>query len=79
LLAADSSKYAAIQSTIEGVYSFADVKPGLYLIAVSFIGYRKTYSESINLTTRPIEVPVIQISPDSRTLNEATVYAKKLS
>lgn len=62
-----------------GNYSFENVAPGDYLVAVSMIGYKKTYSKPFALTARgpAVTVPVIQVASDTKSLKEVSIVAQK--
>lgn len=60
-----------------GNFSLSGIKPGMYKIAVSMIGYNDHKTETIKSTGNEITLPLITLVPDAGTLSTVSVTAKK--
>ncbi len=62
-----------------GVYEFENIKPGSYLISVTYSGYKKQCSNSfvITETNKMVTVPGIILQPAAGTLSAVTIESKK--
>ena len=54
-----------------------DLKAGIYTIQISFIGYKKRSIPSVNLSKSNIDLGVISLQSDNKTLEEVNVVAQK--
>jgi outer membrane receptor protein involved in Fe transport len=78
LLVADSALVKGTIAGEKGVYSFANVKPGNYILAFSGIGFEQKYSPGLTIAGRENRDMGIQKLTESKTeLATVTVAAKK--
>ena len=77
LSSADSSLVKGIATDENGEYQFKNIKYGEYLTLVSMVGYQKYYSNRTKIATPVFKFPVIQLEPETQSLSEVTVVAKK--
>ncbi|HLO60215.1 MAG TPA: outer membrane beta-barrel protein [Bacteroidales bacterium] len=75
----DSTLVDFTTSNTEGNFSIRNVKPGNYLLRISFVGYR-TYFKTI-ATTSPgniLDLGNIQLSAQNKSLGEVTVISERV-
>jgi len=80
LLRAKDSSTAKLAATDKGgAFTFADAKPGKYLVSVTAIGYKKAFSQLFEVTPEGpgVQLPGITLSPLNKNLADVTVTAKK--
>lgn len=77
LNAKDSTLVKASLTSIEGVYSFEKISNGVYRIAVSMVGYKRTFSEKFEVDNTNTIVPDLQLMSESKQLQEVVVTARK--
>ncbi len=76
LKAKDSSMAKAEVSDASGKYEFEGVKPGSYIIAVSSVGFNRSYSNAVTVSGGDnITVPAIALQQASGTMSGVTVAA----
>lgn len=63
----------------EGSYAFENIADGKYLIAVTAVGYQKSFSKpfAVDQQQRAIQLPVISLIPVSKSLTDVTITAKR--
>jgi outer membrane receptor protein involved in Fe transport len=66
-----TSKGAA--ADIEGIYSIPNIKPGVYTLEVTYIGYKKTILTAIKLKAGEKKVLNIKLTPTLLTLDQEVV------
>jgi outer membrane receptor protein involved in Fe transport len=75
----DSSAVAGVITLTDGVFMFEKVKPGNYLVKVSFVGYS---ADGKNITVEPgqtdVLVDTILLTETTTSLNEVTVVGERL-
>ncbi len=59
----------------QGVFVFKNVKPGNYVLRISFIGY-KTLTQNIVVSDQPLQVGTLSLQADSKRLKEIKVTGK---
>ena len=59
----------------QGVFVFKNVKPGNYVLRISFIGY-KTLTQNIVVNDQPLQVGTLSLQADSKRLKEIKVTGK---
>jgi len=75
---ADSTIYRGALTDDKGVYEFSHIKKGTYLLKVSTVGYKTTYSSEIPFDSiSDIEIPNIILQAEGVNLNEIAVTATK--
>jgi len=67
----------AVITNESGEYQFTDVGPGSYLVEAKMIGYASNRSGSFAIAKSDHSLSVIQLSNDSRKLQEVTVEGKR--
>jgi hypothetical protein len=79
LKSADSSLVKGVISDTSGKYSFKNIKNGRYLLNASFIGMRKVYSQTFEITSdkKTINVGTIYLANEKVQLKKVTVAVKK--
>lgn len=79
LRAKDSATVKMLAANKEGLYSFENIADGTYLVSVTAVGHRKSYSTILELNARQqfIQVPPIRLEPVSKDLAGVTVAAKR--
>ena len=74
----DSSLVKAAFTDKEGIYTFETVKDGAYLISITGIGYKKSYSDVLEIKAgTEVSTPAITMLPEVKGLKEVTVNGKK--
>lgn len=63
----------------EGLFEFENIKPGIYIVAVSQVGYTKVKSTLIQISpdNQQISIPAIVLNPQVQSLEGVTIEAKK--
>ncbi|MEO8087723.1 MAG: TonB-dependent receptor [Bacteroidota bacterium] len=63
----------------QGSFKFKNLKPGMYMVEVTFLGFETKTIDSLNVTEKKTSVSVgtVLLSPKNRVLNEATVEGEK--
>jgi len=79
LKAKDSTLVKGAITSETGYYEVENVPEGSYLIGANMVGFQKTYSApfSVSATTSTIQVPALQMTETSQTLDEVKVISKK--
>ncbi len=77
LNAKDSSLQKINITEKDGTVLFEQVKGGKYLLAVTFTGYKKVYTQPFLVSGGNLQIPDIHIEPLTRQLNEVTVKESK--
>lgn len=79
LKATDSTLVKGAISDASGGYIFENVGAGQYLVAAQQMGYHKTYSTpfAVDATHPAVELPVLAMIDESKSLAEVQVVAKK--
>lgn len=76
VLRADSTLLTGANTRADGAYSVASLKPGSYLLAVSFVGYRTEYRRfEMPKNRSSIQLSPVLLAPASFMLKEASVVA----
>jgi outer membrane receptor protein involved in Fe transport len=75
----DSTLVKGAVTAENGSFSIENVKQGTYLVAVSMIGYKKTYSAIFTLWEENSQhtLPLLTVAPEDRQLDEVKVTAQK--
>jgi len=74
----DSSKMKGVMTDTAGNFRIHDLKPGRYVVKISYIGYADFYSGMIDLTaTKQHHLKEIRLSADSKQLNTVTVSGQR--
>lgn len=79
LRAKDSTTVKLAAANKEGLFSFEQIPNGKYIISVTAIGYKKSYSKLFELTAqeKTAQVPAIRLVPLSKELTGVVVTAKR--
>ncbi|MGZ5192163.1 MAG: carboxypeptidase regulatory-like domain-containing protein, partial [Flavisolibacter sp.] len=78
LKATDSTLAKVGLSDKNGVYEFENIKAGPYLVSFSSVGFEKTLSQRIELTTEGIiQVPAVKLVQATKGLSEVTVQTRR--
>jgi len=79
LRAKDSSIAKISTSDNKGNFTFDNIAFGKYLVSISAVAHQKAYSETFELSANnsPLTVKTIRLLPQSKTLGNVTVTAKK--
>ncbi|KAA9347182.1 outer membrane beta-barrel protein [Larkinella humicola] len=77
LNAVDSSLAKGTASDQQGLYTFENVRTGRYVVRATAVGYQKTHSTVVDVTTGVTTVPPLALSEVSSKLAEVQVTAKK--
>lgn len=77
LNARDSSLTKGTASDGQGAYTFENVRAGQYLVRATAVGYQKTHSTILDVTTSPINAPTLALPDATGKLAEVQVTAKK--
>jgi len=75
----DSSVVTGMMATDEGIYNITNFKPGMYIIGVSMLGYKPTYSAPFVIKTsndHHHNDPIF-VEEDSHQIQDVNVVAKK--
>jgi hypothetical protein len=73
----DSSLVKVAVTDKEGRYEFINIKEGNYRIAISSIGYKKSFSNIIKVAGTSIEIPAMALVQISKDMGNVTVSAQK--
>src|SRR5215217_219674 len=73
----DSALVKVALTDKEGKYEFINIKEGKYLLSISSVGFKKSFSAPFDLAGNDVEVPVIGINQSSKDLSGITVTAQK--
>ncbi len=71
---------ALVKGTISGDlgnFSFQNIKPGSYIISVSFSGYKTYFSNEITVGKEEINIGIIKLLKEDKELSAVTVVARK--
>lgn len=76
---ADSALIKAELSGADGRYQFSGIKPGVYRVAVSMIGFERFMSDPLEARTDgfTVDFPTIRLRESAAALKEVTVTAQK--
>ena len=79
LRAKDSATVKISAADKDGKFFFENLADGKYIVAITAVGHRKSYSELIEINTQQqeVELPVINLEPVSKELAGVTVTAKR--
>jgi iron complex outermembrane receptor protein len=77
LQAKDSAIVKGTLSSESGIYIFANIKPGSYVVKVSAVGYQKASSKAFSVTGGEVTVPTLVLHATSRELSAVTVTGTK--
>ncbi len=78
LKAKDSTLVKGAITSETGYYEVENVIEGRYLISANMVGFQKTYSAAFDLKAgENVQVPVLQVTESTQTLQEVKVIAKK--
>jgi outer membrane receptor protein involved in Fe transport len=77
LTARDSSLVKGTISKETGIYEFDNVQPGQYRLSASAMGYASVRSQTVSVGTTAAKLPILTLSPATKTLGEVTVTAQK--
>jgi hypothetical protein len=75
--AKDSALVKGLASDDNGKFLFEQVAEGQYMTMVSMVGYQKEYSKTFKVANSQVILPATTLKPDTKSLNEVTVVAKK--
>ncbi|MEO5646970.1 MAG: outer membrane beta-barrel family protein [Chitinophagaceae bacterium] len=73
----DSSLVKISITDKEGDFLFENVKDGDYLVMATSTGYKKTYSSNVGINGNSVSVGVLQLTQQTKTLQEVSVLGKK--
>jgi hypothetical protein len=73
----DSSLVKGAVTTDAGTFRIENIKDENYLIAVSMIGYQKTYSAPFIMSQADVKLPLLTVHAENRQLGEVMVVAQK--
>lgn len=79
LHATDSTVSKGTTSNENGVFVFEKIKTGTYLVVVSMVGYKKSYSAPFTITAENqwVKLATMVVATNTTQLGNATVIAKK--
>ncbi|TAF96741.1 MAG: TonB-dependent receptor [Cytophagia bacterium] len=77
LKATDSTLVKGAVTTEQGRYELENVPFGRYVVAVTAVGYQKTFGTPFNLATPSLQLPDLTVSAVTQTLAEVKVVAQK--
>ena len=79
LRAKDSATVKISAANKDGKFFFENLADGKYMVAITAVGHRKSYSKliEINLQQQEVQLPVINLEPVSKELAAVTVTAKR--
>ncbi|WP_190277471.1 TonB-dependent receptor domain-containing protein [Adhaeribacter rhizoryzae] len=79
LSAHDSALVKGMLSGETGLYRFENVKPGPYLVSISAVGYKQTYSKTFTIHSEKqvIQLNTLVLAGRTRELQEVSVTEKK--
>ncbi len=79
LKATDSSLVKMAVTGKDGSFEFENIKPGMYLVVLSSVGYEKKVSEPFSITEsgNSVQLSSLQMSSAAKGLSEVTVTAKR--
>ncbi len=79
LRARDSGTVKLSVANKEGVYVFENMANGKYLVVITAIGHKKTYSQPIEIGAEQqmVQLPAINLIAVSKSLNDVTITAKR--
>lgn len=75
--AADTGTLFTTVTLTNGLYRFNNLPKGSYRVVATGVGYRSTSSSVFVYEGSPLELPVLTLAADIKTLNEVTVTARK--
>ncbi|MFB6453673.1 TonB-dependent receptor domain-containing protein [Chitinophaga sp. Hz27] len=77
LKATDSSLVKGAVADISGKYEFESVKQGKYIIAATFVGMNRVYSNSFEVKNAPVVMPSITLTANTKSLKAVDVTARR--
>src|SRR5687768_14662302 len=77
LQAADSATVKTTLTAKEGIFSFSNINPGKYFVAITAAGYQKLYSALFTINNESVHLAPLQLQPLARTLAAVTVSSKR--
>ncbi|NIG57711.1 outer membrane beta-barrel family protein [Chitinophaga sp. Cy-1792] len=77
LKASDSSLVKGAVADIAGKYEFESVKQGKYIIAATFVGMNKVYSNSFEVKNASVAMPSITLVANTKSLKAVDVTARR--
>jgi iron complex outermembrane recepter protein len=72
----DSSLVKVSVTDKAGAYEFIGIKEGKYLLSVTSVGYKRSFSKAFDVNV-DVTVPSIALVPNSKDLNNVTVTARR--
>jgi len=75
--AQDSSVLRFVAADSRGMYAFGQLQPGDYLLSVTAVGHARVFSAPLRVVNVEVEVPLIRLAPQSKSLAGVTVVARK--
>ncbi len=73
----DSLLVKGTVSSASGVFNFENIKPGRYIISVSFTGFKQYFCKEISISKEDLNTGVIKLINDNKVLSDVTVVARK--
>ncbi len=73
----DSLLIKGTVSSASGIFNFENIKPGSYIISVSFTGFKQYFSKEISISKGDLNTGVIKLINDEKVLSDVTVVARK--
>lgn len=79
LRARDSATVKIAAANSEGLYSFENIPDGKYVVSVTAVGHRKSFSKIIDVTAQQqvVQLPAINLVPVSKDMAGVTVTASR--
>lgn len=75
---ADTSLVKTAITDKTGNFQFENVKGGTYMVIATSVGHKRTFSQPITVDRQPTtDIGTLQLVPDTKTLSEVKVVAKK--
>lgn len=76
----DSMIVAGVVSKANGIYQFTGIATGTYLLKVSFLGYRSTYTTNFEISdVKQTQIINVVLTPGQKLLSEVAVSGKKIN
>ncbi|HVF97531.1 MAG TPA: TonB-dependent receptor, partial [Flavisolibacter sp.] len=79
LRAVDSSTVATLATKKDGAFVFENISTGRYMVLATATGYRKTYSNPVEVTAAQtvVQLPLLQLNAVAKSMAGITVITKK--
>lgn len=79
LLNKNKEVVASTFTSATGTFKFSDINPGSYIICVSFIGYKRYYSDTISIETgQTLEIGYISLADESQVMEEVVIRSQQM-